>query len=371
MAAALRAMGVGIEAGGEDGADWAVTPGRLHGADIDVGLAGTIMRFLPPLAALASGGVRFDGDPAARRRPMATTLDALAQLGVPVVDDGLGLLPFTVYGLGRVGGGTVRIDAATSSQFISGLLLSAARYEQGIDIVHTGRKAVPSAPHLEMTMSMLREVGVDAASPAPGRWTVAPGPVRSHEWVIEPDLSNAAPFLAAALVAGGSVFVAGWPHATTQAGDRLRTLLAGMGADVHLGEHGLTVTGSGVIHGITADLHDVGELTPTLAALAALADSTSTFTGIAHLRGHETDRLAALRKELSALGGEVDELADGLVIHPRPLHGGMWQAYGDHRMATAGAILGLEIDGIEVDDIECTGKTLPDFPGRWADLLVV
>ena len=370
MVAALRAMGVGITESGRDGADWTVTPGPLHGADVNVGLAGTIMRFVPPLAALANGRVRFDGDPAARRRPMATMLDALAQLGVPVVDDGLGLLPFVVYGMGRVHGGVIRIDAATSSQFVSGLLLSGARYEAGIDVVHIGRKEVPSAPHLEMTMSMLREAGVDATSPEPGRWTVAPGRVRAHDWVIEPDLSNAAPFLAAALVSGGNVTVRGWPSSTTQAGDRLRTLLADMGADVHLSEHGLTVTGSGVIRGITADLHDVGELTPTLVALAALADSTSTFTGIAHLRGHETDRLAALRKELTALGGEVDELADGLVVHPRPLHGGTWQAYADHRMATAGAILGLVIDGVEVDDIECVGKTLPDFPGRWADLLV-
>jgi 3-phosphoshikimate 1-carboxyvinyltransferase len=370
MVDALRAMGTEIAASGPGGSDWTVTPGALHGADVNVGLAGTIMRFLPPLAALADGRVRFDGDAAARRRPMATMLDALAQLGVPVVDDGLGLLPFVVYGLGRVRGGIVRIDASSSSQFVSGLLLSGARFEEGIDVVHVGRKEVPSTPHLEMTIAMLREAGVDASAPEPGRWTVAPGPIGAHQWVIEPDLSNAAPFLAAALVAGGHVTVEGWPSSTTQAGDRLRTLLADMGADVHLSEHGLTVTGSGVIHGITADLHDVGELTPTLAALAALADSTSTFTGIAHLRGHETDRLAALRKELTSLGGEVDELADGLVIHPRPLHGGMWQSYADHRMATAGAILGLEIDDIEIDDIECVGKTLPDFPGRWADLLV-
>jgi 3-phosphoshikimate 1-carboxyvinyltransferase len=370
MVDALRAMGTGIAASGPGGSGWTVTPGALHGADVNVGLAGTIMRFLPPLAALADGRVRFDGDAAARRRPMATMLDALAQLGVPVVDDGLGLLPFVVYGLGRVRGGIVRIDASSSSQFVSGLLLSGARFEEGIDVVHVGRKEVPSTPHLEMTIAMLREAGVDASAPEPGRWTVAPGPIGAHHGVIEPDLSNAAPFLAAALVAGGHVTVEGWPSSTTQAGDRLRTLLADMGADVHLSEHGLTVTGSGVIHGITADLHDVGELTPTLAALAALADSTSTFTGIAHLRGHETDRLAALRKELTSLGGEVDELADGLVIHPRPLHGGMWQSYADHRMATAGAILGLEIDDIEIDDIECVGKTLPDFPGRWADLLV-
>src|SRR5438105_11819436 len=193
--------------------------------------------------------------------------------------------------------------------------------------------------------------------------------VHARTWTIEPDLSNAAPFLAAALVTGGAVTIADWPAHTTQAGDALRDLLARMGAEVTLDDTGLTVAGTGTIRGIDADLRDVSELTTTLAALAALADASSTFTGIAHMRGHETDRLAALRAELTALGGDVAELDDGLRIRPVPLHGGLWHAYADHRMATAGAVLGLAVDGVEIDDIASTAKTLPNFVDLWSGVV--
>jgi 3-phosphoshikimate 1-carboxyvinyltransferase len=366
MAGALRALGVSVD---DDGADWVVWPGRLHGGAIDTGLAGTVMRFVPPVAALADGPVTFDGDVYARERPMATLLDGLRQAGVGVDDDGRGALPFTVLGRGSVPGGQVRIDASASSQFVSGLLLAAARYDKGVEITHTGAAPVPSIPHIDMTLAVLRAAGVEASCVSPGVWQVAPGPVAARDVRVEPDLSNAAPFLAAAIVTGGSVRIPGWPTSTTQAGDALRDLLAAMGADVRLGADGLTVTGSGTLRGLDADLHDVGELTPTLAALAALADGPSSLRGVGHLRGHETDRLAALCTEVSNLGGDVVEHADGLTIRPRPLHAGTWHAYADHRMATAGAIIGLVVDGIEVDDIECTTKTLPDFPGMWSSLL--
>jgi 3-phosphoshikimate 1-carboxyvinyltransferase len=366
MAGALRAMGTRFRA--TDGG-CEVHPAPLHGARVDTGLAGTVMRFLPPVAALAVGTVDFDGDEQARRRPMGTLLDGLRQAGVDVEDDGRGRLPFRVHGRGQVPGGTVRMDASASSQFVSGLLLAAARYDSGIEVVHTGADPVPSAPHIDMTVRMLVAAGVDAACVEPGRWTVRPGVVTGRTWVIEPDLSNAAPFLAAAIVTGGQVTIPGWPAETTQAGDALRDLLARMGAQVRRSEAGLTVSGSGTIRGIDADLHDVGELTPTIAALAALADSPSTLGGIGHLRGHETDRLAALSAELTHLGGDVTELADGLVIRPRQLHGGTWHSYADHRMATAGAVIGLAVDGMLVDDIETTDKTLPGFPSMWAALL--
>jgi 3-phosphoshikimate 1-carboxyvinyltransferase len=366
MAAALRALGVAID---DDGPDWVVTPAPLHAAAIDTGLAGTVMRFVPPLAALADGPVTFDGDAYARERPMATLLDGLRQAGVSVDDDGRGALPFTVLGRGSVPGGHVHIDASASSQFVSGLLLAAARYDKGVEITHTGAEPVPSSPHIDMTLAVLRGAGVDASVVAPGVWQVAPGPVGARDVNVEPDLSNAAPFLAAALVTCGSVTVPGWPASTTQAGDALRDLLAAMGADVRLDADGLTVTGTGTVLGLDADLHDVGELTPALAALAALADGPSSLRGVGHLRGHETDRLAALCTELGSLGGDIVEHADGLTISPRPLHGGIWRAYADHRMATAGAIIGLAVDGVEVDDIGCTTKTLPDFPGMWSTLL--
>ncbi|MFN2517625.1 MAG: 3-phosphoshikimate 1-carboxyvinyltransferase [Jatrophihabitantaceae bacterium] len=366
MADAMRTIGATIV---DDGEDWVVRPGALHGGSIDTGLAGTVMRFAPPIAALADGPVTFDGDVYARERPMLTLIDGLRQAGAVVDDEGRGHLPFTVRGSGSIRGGTVRIDASASSQFVSGLLLAGARYDKGIEVVHTGAADVPSRPHIEMTLAVLRAAGVDAAAGGPGVWRVAPGGIRARDWVIEPDLSNAAPFLAGALVTGGSVKVPGWPGSTTQAGDALRDLLAAMGAKVARAEDGLTVAGAGDIVGLDADLHDVGELTPILAAVAALASSASRFRGIGHLRGHETDRLAALATELTRLGGEVVEHSDGLSILPRPLHGGTWRAYADHRMATAGALLGLVVDDVVVDDIGCAGKTLPDFPGMWTAML--
>ncbi len=366
MADALRALGVDVR---DDGADWVVTPVALHGGQVDTGLAGTVMRFVPPLAGLADGAVTFDGDAYARERPMATLLDGLRQAGVDVEDGGDSRLPFTVHGRGSVPGGSVHIDSSASSQFVSGLLLAGARYDKGIEIVHTGADTVPSQPHIEMTLDVLRAAGVDAAAVTAGTWHVAPGPVRAGTHVVEPDLSNAAPFLAAAVVTGGAVRVPGWPARTTQAGDALRRLLTAMGAAVSLDADGLLVQGTGALHGLDADLHDVGELTPVLAALAALADSPSSLRGIGHLRGHETDRLAALCTELTALGADVTEHADGLTITPGRLRGGLWHAYADHRMATAGAVLGLVVDGVEVDDIGCTAKTLPDFPGLWSALL--
>ncbi|HKC26566.1 MAG TPA: 3-phosphoshikimate 1-carboxyvinyltransferase [Jatrophihabitans sp.] len=366
MADALRALGAVVS---DDGADWLVQPAPLHAGTVDTGLAGTVMRFVPPLAGLADGPVTFDGDAYARERPMATLLDGLRQAGVDVDDAGRGRLPFTIHGHGSVPGGSVHIDASASSQFVSGLLLAGARYDKGIEIVHVGPNDVPSQPHIDMTLDVLRGAGVDAARVDSRTWRVTPGPIAGGTRVLEPDLSNAAPFVAAALVTGGTVRIPGWPVHTTQAGDALRELLSAMGASVERDDDGMTVTGTGLITGIEADLHDVGELTPTLAAVAALASSPSEFTGIGHLRGHETDRLAALSTELTHLGGDVTEHADGLTIRPRPLHGGLWHAYADHRMATAGAVLGLVVDGVEVDDVSCTSKTLPDFVGMWSALL--
>lgn len=366
MADALRSLGTTID---DDGADWVVTPGALHGTSIDTGLAGTVMRFLPSVAALAAGDVAFDGDAYARERPMATLLDGLRQAGVDIDDGGAGRMPFVVHGTGSVDGGVVHIDASASSQFVSGILLSGARFTKGVEVVHTGESAVPSQPHLDMTLEVLHAAGIAASAPAAGVWRVEPGTIRARTWVVEPDLSNAAPFLAAALVTGGSVIVARWPDHTMQAGDQLRGLLTAMGAEVTLRNGQLRVAAGEQLRGLDADLHEVGELTPVLAALAALASTPSHLSGIAHLRGHETDRLAALATEIKHLGGDVTEDCDSLTIHPQRLHGGLWHSYADHRMATAGAVLGLAVDGVEIDDIEATIKTLPDFAGMWARLV--
>lgn len=364
MTAALASLGVGVT-DREDGG-WDVLPGLLRGpADVDCGLAGTVMRFLPPAAALAEGEIRFDGDPHARTRPMSTVLGALRSLGVEVDGDAL---PFTLHGTGSVPGGEVTIDASGSSQFVSGLLLSAARFDKGVTVRHDG-KPVPSLPHIDMTVQTLRSVGVEVDTSVPNVWRVEPGVIKARTWHVEPDLSNATVFLAAAAVTGGEVTIPHWPSTTTQPGDAVRGILERMGCEVEVSERGLTVRGPAKLSGVDIDLRDESELTPTVAALAALAEGRTTIRGVAHIRGHETDRIAALVNEINAIGGTATETGDGLVIDPAPLRGGVWKAYADHRMATAGAIIGLVVPGMSVDDIGSTTKTIPDFPGMWDAML--
>jgi 3-phosphoshikimate 1-carboxyvinyltransferase len=364
MAAGLRALGTEIV---EDGPDWLVTPHELRGpAAIDAGLAGTVLRFLPPVAALAAGTVAFDGDPRIRERPNAGLIAGLRALGVQIDDAGRGRAPFTVHGAGRVAGGTVEVDASESSQIVSGLLLAAARFDDGLDLGVPG--SMPSMPHVEMTVTTLRDHGVEVTSTDRG-WRVAPGLIAPRDVVIEPDLSNAAPFLAAALVTGGRVTVRDWPEVTTQPGGRLDRILSAMGAEVARTPDGLQVTGTGTIRPLVADLGEVGELTPVLAALCALADGTSRLTGVGHLRGHETDRLQALDEVLTAIGARVEQLPDGLVIEPGPRRPALLDSYADHRMVHAAAVLGLAIDGVRAGDPGAVAKTLPDFVERWAGLL--
>ena len=376
MIQALRALGTDIvEMPGVSpfGPDLLITPGELSGGtSIDCGLAGTVMRFLPPIAALALGPIAFDGDESARKRPMRTTIDSLRALGVDVSDDGRGKLPFSLYATGSVAGGEIEIDASASSQFVSGLLLAGARFTNGLTLRHVG-DGLPSLAHINMTIATLARRGVMVQNPEVGVWIVPPGAIAGIDIAIEPDLSNAGPFLGAALVAGGSVTVTGWPADTTQVGAEMATILSDMGGAVSFVETGnglgeLTVTGTGSLRGIRLD--NASELAPTIAALAALAEGETILTGIAHLRGHETNRLAALVAEITALGGDVTETEDGLIIRPRPLHGGLWHSHEDHRMATAGAIIGLAVDGVLVDDIAATTKTLPQFPELWTGSLL-
>lgn len=374
MASALRLMGVGVdEVPTDDGINWQIRPTEnLLSANIDCGLAGTVMRFLPPLSVLAEGPVRFDGDPRARVRPMATIIDAIRQLGVEVDDSARNTLPFTVKATGKVEANEVTIDASASSQFISALLLVGARIPGGLTIHHQG-PGLPSMPHIEMSLEMLRERGVqiesEVVSVQQASWRISEGPITALDMTVEPDLSNALPFLAAAMVTGGSVTVPDWPEKTTQPGAQVPALLEQMGATISYTEKGLTVTGPTEMTGLKVDLSEVGELTPVLAALCALATTDSHLSGIAHLRGHETDRLAALAAEINRLGGDCVETHDGLFIKPAKLHGGKWLSYEDHRMATAGAVIGLVVSDIEVEDIATTSKTLPDFPKMWAQML--
>jgi 3-phosphoshikimate 1-carboxyvinyltransferase len=367
MIGALRTLGLSLDGAGTDlTIGGAISP--ASDARIDCGLAGTVLRFVPPLAALGTEVVTFDGDEQARSRPIAPLLDGLRGLGVRVDGDAM---PFQVRGEGAVAGGTVHIDASSSSQFVSGLLLSGATFQDGLTVVHTG-ESVPSAPHVAMTVTMLREAGVSVDDATPNRWVIQPGPVAARHWDIEPDLSNAVPFLAAAIVTAGTVRITGWPQVSVQPSTNILDLLTKAGAAVHQGDSHLEVKGSIDGHpGFDVNLHEVGELAPSFAALAALAEpgSVSHLSGIAHLRGHETDRLAALTAEINGLGGRCEESSDGLTITAVPLHGGTWRSYADHRMATAGAVIGLRTPGVEVEDIGTTAKTLPDFPGMWADML--
>ncbi len=376
MVAGLKALGIGIEetttvVDGDEELQWIVSPAPMRGGvRVDVGNAGTVMRFLPPLAAIATGEVVFDGDPRSYERPLGPVIRALEELGVSIDHEDRYSLPLKLNGTGKIDGGEITIDASESSQFLSALLLVAPSFTNGINVQHKGG-SLPSMPHIDMTVDMLRQFGatveVDSVAQT---WSVKPGELHGLDLVIEPDLSNAAPFLSIAIVCGGRVAIADWPMKTTQPGDQLRTILADMGAQFSFGDNGLTIIGTGKIHGIDVDLHDVGELTPSIAALAALADSPSHLRGIGHLRKHETDRLAALTREINALGGNVTEEETALHITPAPIHAGVFHTYDDHRLATAGAVLGLVVEGIEVENIATTRKTLPDFPGLWSSLLL-
>ena len=358
---------------------WKITPAPLKGpAAIDVGNAGTVMRFLPPLAALAQGAISFDGDPRSHERPLGPVIKALEELGISIDHGNRYSLPLSLVGTGKIPGGEIDIDASASSQFLSALLLIGPSTVNGITARHVGGE-LPSMPHIEMTVEMLRDFGatvhVDAAKKT---WRVEPGALHGKDMVIEPDLSNAAPFLSIAMVCGGSITIADWPQKTTQPGDQLRTLLRDMGAQISLKADGLTLTANSEksalrdapkIAGIDVDLHDVGELTPSIAALAALADSPSHLRGIAHLRLHETDRLAALTREINSIGGKVTEEHSALHFDPSVLRAGVFHTYEDHRLATAGAVIGLVTQGIEVENIATTRKTLTDFPGLWKSLV--
>lgn len=366
MLDALRALGLRIEAV----AHHVTVSGRIDPEPdirLNCGLAGTVLRFVPPLAALGTATVTFDGDEQARVRPIAPLLDAMRGLGIEVDGD---TLPFAVHGTGSVAGGTVAIDASASSQFVSGLLLAAAAFDDGLTVEHTGT-SLPSAPHIAMTVAMLRQAGIDVDDSTGNRWRVRPGTPQARHWEIEPDLSNATPFLAAAVVTGGRLCITDWPTEGVQPSNAVTEIIAATGTQMHLADSELQVQGPRSYGGLEVDLRAVGELTPTVAALAALAEpgSVSRLSGIAHLRGHETDRLAALTTEINRLGGQAAETPDGLVITATPLHGGTWQSYADHRMATAGAIIGLKVPGVEVEDIETTAKTLPAFPRMWAEML--
>ena len=408
MIEALRQLGAGIELVPTDspfGPDVKVTPlnfaqpGSAQAVSIECGLAGTVMRFVPALAALLPGEFAFDGDPHARQRPMGPVLEGLRQLGVQVdCEQGENALPFVLHSPGLASSEgvseapVVRIDASTSSQFVSALLLMAPRLPQGMVLVHEG-SSVPSIPHIQMTVEALRQMGIQVQEHYPNqgneagggeyRWTVHPGSFPGFEMTIEPDLSNAGPFLAAAVVTGESVTIPHWPApaadssaGTTQVGDMWRELLPALGARVSYAEGRLTVTGPRELPegDFSFDLSAGGELAPTMAAACAFVNGRVELTGIAHLRGHETDRLAALAAEINRLGGAAHDTADSLVIEaPIPAAAEVAQVlartYDDHRMATFAAIIGLRRPNVVVQNVATVAKTMPEFTAMWEGML--
>jgi 3-phosphoshikimate 1-carboxyvinyltransferase len=366
MIKALSSLGVKIEIE-ED--LWQITPAPLMGpAGIDVGNAGTVMRFLPPLAALANGLISFDGDPRSHQRPLGPVIKALESLGVSIEHQGRYSLPLVINGAGYITGGEAEIDASASSQFLSSLLLVAPLMKQGLRIKNIGR-SLPSKPHIEMTIAMLAQYGAVVDTSIANQWSIKPTKLFGVDLVIEPDLSNAAVFMAAPILCGGEVIIKDWPRKTTQPGDQLRQIFSDMGGEIDFVDQGLRVRSTGQIRGIDIDLGDVGELTPVIAALACFANSPSNLRGIGHLRLHETDRLSALKNELTALGAQVIEEESALRINPMPMKAGVFRTYEDHRLATAGALIGLAVKGVEVENIETTRKTITDFPALWSQLL--
>jgi 3-phosphoshikimate 1-carboxyvinyltransferase len=369
MSTGLSALGAGIDRTPEG---LAVTgcppPLAAPRHTVDVGLAGTVARFLPPVAALAAGDVRFDGDPHMRQRPLRPLLDALRALGAMVDDGGRGALPVTIRGAGRVAGGSVKVDAAGSSQLVSGLLLAAPYFDSGAEVQTTG--PLPSAPHVAMTVQMMRRAGATVDDTEPGHWRVEAGVYHPADVDIEPEVAGASYFLAAAAITGGSVTVAGWPRDGVQPAERWLDVFRAMGATTSYGDDGLTLHGPDRLEPVDVDLRDISEIVPTVAVLAAVASGPSRLRGIEHMRGHETDRLAALAAELTRVGVGASETADGLLITPHPLRAvDVWQTYADHRMAMSAAVLGLVVPGLQIADIACTAKTIPDFANRWTRLV--
>ena len=393
MVKGLRSLGCQIdEVKTDEGFDYLITPNKLVGpTQIDVGNAGTVMRFLPPIAALANGLIHFDGDARSHERPLGPVISALEQLGISIEHGNKYRLPLTINGSGKIAGGEIEVDASASSQFVSALLLLGPATENGITVKHIG-STLPSQPHIDMTVQMLRQFGATVEVVGNSTWIVLPSKLTGQDLTIEPDLSNAAPFMAAAMITGGRVVIKDWPKVTTQPGDQLRKIFSDMGAQISFVEDGLAVQGKSSVSGdnnaagltgltgltgIDVDLHDVGELTPSIAAVAALASTPSALRNIEHLRLHETDRLSALANEINKLGGDVTQTASDLMINPKPLKLSaatptdhyLFNTYEDHRMATAGAIIGLVVPGVIVENIETTKKTLPDFPGLWRQML--
>lgn len=366
MRAAIGALGCAVD-GGPTGVVTVAGLGRSAPAieaRIDAADAGTVARFVTALAATLPGRTRIDGSARLRERPLAPLVRALRELGATIDGDAL---PLTVTGPLR--GGPVDVPGAQSSQFASALLLAAPRSRQGVTLRISG--TLVSAPFVAMTIAGLERRGVQAERLAPNEFRVAPQRVKARDVVIPGDATAATYPAAAAAVLGGRVTIENVePRAA--AGDqgdvRAFEVLRAMGCDVSSLFGGVTVRRTGPLYGVREDLRDISDAFPTIAVVAARAQGPSELLGIGHTRRQESDRIAAVAAGLRALGATVTEYADGIRIVPGQLHGGVVDAAGDHRIAMAFSVLGLDVAGIAIEGADVITKTYPGFYDMLAEL---
>ena len=366
MVGGLRQLGVSVEV--QEKLRRIIVPGcRGHlpaaEAEVDAGNAGTAMRFLTALATLGYGRYRLDGSPRMRARPIGALVGALQTLGAPIGYEGEeGYPPLTMVARG-LGGGQVSFDRLPSSQFISALLMVAPYATRDVFLAIEG--TLPSQPYVDMTIRVIRSMGVEVLAADRRRFIVPAGQrYNGGEFEIEPDASAATYFWAAAAITGGCVRVEGLSRDSLQGDVGFVDLLEQMGCIVRTAEDYLEVQGPprGGVRGVDVDLNAMPDTVQTLAVVALVADGPTTVRNVANLRVKETDRLAALAAELTKLGAKVDVQEDGLTVYPPPtLTPAAIDTYDDHRMAMSFALAGLVADGIVVRDAKCVSKSFPDF----------
>jgi 3-phosphoshikimate 1-carboxyvinyltransferase len=365
--AALRQLGVAVDV------DEATGNGEVMGcagrfpetnALLWCGAAGTAARFLIPACAAVGGSYVFDGSEQLRQRPLAPLLDSLTQQGATVAMQQAAPLPLTLISRGKLLGGMLSLDGAQSSQYSSGLLMAAPFFKNALTLKTT---QLVSVPYVAMTCEMMREFGAKVEQWDSETVNVsASQQYMARHYAVEPDLSTASYFFAAAAVTGGVCRIANVQRQQSLQGDRqFLTVLEQMGCVVTQHINALQVVGPPLLKGVTVDMRDFSDTFMTLAALACFADAPTTITHIGHTRLQESDRITAMRKNLQVLGVKVEEGQDWLRIFPSLPRAGMVESFSDHRIAMAAAVIGLRVPGIEINGAESVAKTCPDFFERW------
>jgi 3-phosphoshikimate 1-carboxyvinyltransferase len=362
MAQALRQLGIEVL---EDEANSRFivhgTGGKLQPSSqpLFIGNSGTSARFLTPLVALGQSEYIIDGVPAMQKRPIAPLLEALNRLGGEVSSlAGTGCPPIRIVGQG-VRGGATSIRGDISSQYLSGLLMSAPYFELGLDLTVEGD--LVSKPYLEVTAQAMQAFGVELQIHHFERFTVAPSRYTTAAYLVEPDASAASYLFAAAAITGGRMTVPGLGKNSLQGDLGFVQVLEQMGCSVEMTENETTVIGNGRLRGVDIDMSQISDTAQTLAAVAVFADAPTRVTGIGFIRAKETDRVGAVVRELQRLGIRAIEEPDGFIIHPGQVTAARVETYDDHRMAMSFALIGLKQAGVTILDPKCTAKTFPSY----------